>query len=318
MNILLIKKYSFQLYSKDKMTSAAAKLLGISDDDTHIVLLSTTEIQLCKKQDYTVKGSYKNDKTGEQFEWLALFDGHGDNTIINKIRNLDLTPFVISENPPIALQDYITKSRVLSPWNSSGATMCLAKVYKDHIKTFTVGDSQLIIYQDDKVVYKNKLHKWENIQERERLFVIDPLISLTPSNGFKIVSNTTMIDDNQGYIRYGNGRMLAVSQAIGHNNITGICPEIFTLPIKTGSIYRVLMASDGVFDVLIENEEETLEFSKNTSDEIAYFAENRWKQKWFLANPDDNFKPIPGTQFKFGLPSQFDDISVGTIDIVPF
>jgi hypothetical protein len=300
------------------MSSAAAKLFGVSDDDTHLVVISSTEIQLSKKQDYTVKGSYKDVETGEQFEWLALFDGHGDNTIINTIRNTDLTPFIIHENPPLALQSYLSKNRVLSRHYSSGTTMCLARVYKDKIQTFSVGDSHIVIYEEDVPVYRNELHKWENIQEKERLLKMDPKITAMDSSGFTVVSTNTMIASNPVYINYSNGKSLAPSQAIGHNNITGISPEIFEMPIKINIRYRVLLASDGVFDVLAKNEDTKLEFSSKTSDEIARFAEDRWKQEWYLANTDDDFKPIPGTQFRFTLPSEFDDISVGTIDIVPF
>jgi len=299
------------------MASMAAMALGISDEDKHIVGITSTEIQLSKKQDYTVKGTYKNHETGEQFEWLALFDGHGHDVIIDAIRKIDLNQFVAHENPPKALQDYITEKKILQSWVSSGSTMCLAKIYKDKIVCFSVGDSFLFVYEDGKKVYKNALHKWENLAEQQRLNTWDLQVRTEPSKGFTVLTPTTLTGKDCTYIKYGNERLLAASQAIGHNNMTGISPDIFEIEIKTGSFYRVLMASDGVFDVLMENEDENLGFSTKTSEEIAKFAEARWRQSWHLANPVNN-SPILGSEFRFTAPSHFDDISVGVVDIVPF
>jgi serine/threonine protein phosphatase PrpC len=284
----------------------------------HFTNIQSKEKQLSKQQDYTVKGHYKNEETAEEFDWIALFDGHGTNRIIDKIRNTDLNRFIATENPPLALQSFLTNENILSKYESSGSTMCVAKIYKEHIQCFSVGDSYLFVYEDNKKIYSNPLHKWNNESEMNRLKMIHPDLVLSDSKTFEVIGENKMIGFNSKYLNFSNGLQLAPTQIIGHNNVTGILPEIFCIQLNPKCDYRIFMASDGVFDILMKNEDEILEFSKKSCDEIVEIAENRWKQSWYSVVPnennEENTENIYGP-FKFREPQHFDDISVIIADL---
>jgi serine/threonine protein phosphatase PrpC len=289
-----------------------------SNSNSHFVTITNKEKQLSKQQDYTVKGHYKNKETDEEFDWIALFDGHGTNLIIDKIKNIDLEKFIATDNPPLALQTFLTNENILSKYESSGSTMCVAKIYKEYIQCFVVGDSYLFVYQDGNKIYSNPLHKWNNESEINRLKKLDSGLTLTDSITFEVIDENIMTSFNSKYLTFSNGLQIAPTQTIGHNNITGISPEIFYIPLIPNSDYRILMASDGVFDVLMNDEDEILEFSKKSCDEIVELAENRWKQSWYsvVSNEDDDSESnkLYGP-FKFTDPHHFDDISAIIADI---
>jgi len=309
---------NFEIMAAALETDSLYEIEMKSNSNHHFVTITNKEKQLSKQQDYTVKGHYKNDETEEEFDWIALFDGHGTNRIIDKIKNTDLNKFIATDNPPLALQNYLTNENILSRYESSGSTMCVAKIYKDHIRCFSVGDSYLFVYQDGIKIYSNPLHKWHNESEINRLKTIDPGLLLTDSITFEVIAENIMTSLNSKYLNFSNGLQIAPTQTIGHNNITGISPETFYIPLISNSDYRIVIASDGVFDVLMKEEDEILEFSKKSCDEIVELAENRWKQSWYslVSNEDDDSESnkLYGP-FKFTEPHHFDDISAIIADI---
>jgi len=289
-------------------------------EPTHSVSSSAQELQLSKGQDYAISGHFKDENSGEEFDWIALFDGHGGDPVIEKIRSLDLGPIFATNDPPKTLQDLLVNEKVVefTPWGTikmSGATMCLAKIYKDRIVCFAVGDSELYVYEDGVKVFSHEHHNWDNLAERERLKELDPKISASPSRSFEVVSPSLLKSTSPYYIYYTGGNSLALTQAIGHNNITGLCPEVVEIPIRPGKTYRVFMASDGVFDMLMPSEQES--FGVNRScDEVISFAEGRWKQIWDQADSNDLTKGLD-KPLQFTKSEQFDDLSVVIADIVP-
>jgi serine/threonine protein phosphatase PrpC len=129
------------------------------------------------------------------------------------------------------------------------------------------------------------------------------------------VSPTLLKSTSPHYVYYPGRNSLALTQAIGHNNITGLRPEVAEIPISPGKSYRIFMASDGVFDMLMPSEQETFSLYKSC-DEVITFAEERWKQIWDQADSNDLTKGL-GRTFQFNNPEHFDDLSVAIAEIVP-
>ena len=295
------------------------RMSSFSVEPSHSVSSSTKELQLSKGQDYALSGTFKDEESGEEFNWVALFDGHGGDETIAKIRSLDLGPIFATNDPPKTLQDLLVTEKVVG-FNykftkMSGATMCLAKIYKDRIVCFAVGDSELFVYEDGVKVFVHTYHNWDNLEERERLSKLDKEIYSLPSRSFEVVSPSLLNHTAPYYIHYPGGNSLALTQAIGHNNVTGLRPEVAEIPISPGKSYRIFMASDGVFDMLMPSEQETFSLSKSC-DEVISFAEGRWKQIWDQADSNDLTKGL-GRTFQFTKPDHFDDLSVAIAEIVP-
>jgi serine/threonine protein phosphatase PrpC len=294
------------------------RMSSFTSESTHSVSSSTKELQLSKGQDYATSGHFKDE--GEEFDWIALFDGHGGDPTIEKIRSLGLGFIVATSDPPRTLQDLLLNEKTVpldysGVTRMSGSTMCLAKIYKDRIVCFAVGDSELYVYEDGVKVFAHEYHNWDNLAERERLLNKDPCVYSSPNRSFEVVSPTLLQQTTPDYVYYPGGNSLALTQAIGHNDMTGLRPNVVEIPIQPGKTYRVFMASDGVFDVLMQSEKETFGASRSC-DEVISFAEERWRQSWDQVDPNDSTKGL-GNPFKFTLPAHFDDLSVAIADIVP-
>jgi len=291
---------------------------SFTSESTHSVSSSTKELQLSRGQDYATSGHYKDE--GEEFDWIALFDGHGGDPAIEKIRSLDLGPIFATADPPRTLHDLLLTEKVVEVdyrgiTKMSGSTMCLAKIYKDHIQCFAVGDSELYVYEDGVKVFVHEYHNWDNLAERERLLNKNPSIYTFPSSSFELVSPTLLQQTMPDYVHYQGGNSLALTQAIGHNDMTGLRPNVAEIRIQPGKTYRVFMASDGVFDMLMLSEHEPFGVSRSC-DEVISFAEGRWKQIWDQVDPNDSTRGLD-KPFQFTDSQHFDDLSVAIADIVP-
>jgi serine/threonine protein phosphatase PrpC len=130
-------------------------------------------IQMSSKQDHAVSGEGIDILTNEKFTFHAIFDGHGTDSCINFIRNLnieDMSEIMATEDPVETLSNYITDSKTVPiSRNSSGSTMCMVRVYNNRLESFNCGDSQAIIFINGKEEYRTAMHNYANIEERIRV-----------------------------------------------------------------------------------------------------------------------------------------------------
>jgi hypothetical protein len=95
-----------------------------------------------------------------------------------------------------------------------------------------------------------------------------------------------------------------MTQALGHDGITGYAPEKMTLYFTPDVEVTVIIVSDGFSEMILEEEIPT--FHEFTADFLADLAERRWRQEWEIkgSNPKDLEQIVLQ---KFG---GFDDILV--------
>jgi hypothetical protein len=90
-----------------------------------------------------------------------------------------------------------------------------------------------------------------------------------------------------------NSVVLAMTQSIGHYNVTGFAPEFKTVEYNSHMDHiRVIVGTDGFFDMcLVEitgtsaeeesgREKDKQDLLQLTAEELADKAEQRWKQPW--------------------------------------
>jgi serine/threonine protein phosphatase PrpC len=286
---------------------------------THCVDITQGEIQLSKGQDFTASGEGIDDADGEHYRWALLCDGHGADTIINKIReivtNIQEAPdnFMNKASPILALQETLNKVPIRI--GSSGSTCISAKIFKNRCCIESSGDSFVFVLENGSVIWKNKLHKWENEEEQVRLRqMYGARIRADPFQTFKVLSPNTLCPINATYTMFPPyGTPLATTQAVGHNNMTGLAPDTFTFNMDSAKEYTIVAFSDGVGDMLME--EEMSMILEMTVPDILAFAEVRWRQEWcsaYRATP--HIKSVP---YKFTKPSEFDDLSCFKVVIKP-
>lgn len=282
--------------------------------NTNITISESME-QMCKGQDQTYSGRFIDETTGEEGQWAMVTDGHGTNKCIQFLRSIPkelLNKIMGSPNPVENLANHVNKLAFIPKGVSSGATMCLAKIYKDRIVTINCGDSQVAVYKNGELQLLTQEDNYENLKERERLERDIPGIIFEESGNIEIVSDKKMCGIPCHYIIYPNGTKLAPTQVLGHGGITGYDPNICVIPYGPEDSVQVVIGSDGFWDmVLKENPEEMALFALKTSNELVQFAVGRWLQEWdmYQDKSTDIFQTCRYQR------NQCDDVGVVKIDI---
>lgn len=285
-------------------------------------VMNLSILNLDKGQDFGLYGKGINSKE-EEFDWMVGCDGHGSNQVINILRTLDWNVVMSQDDTLQAVINII--NRCGFQYQSSGSTYIEAKIFKDRVETCSVGDSKIMVFIDDKLSYENTEHNLFNTSEKERLQerIDDGSMSIEEVHSIPLVLTPENITtQTKHYYNFNHTYKLAMSQSLGHNNITGVLPERKIIPYNPENKIRVLLMSDGVQDIICSEpeyyEKDLHSLSVLPSTEISSLAEQRWKQKWhyYLKKDDELF-----TSYCFATPSAsrsgFDDVLVVTCDIYP-
>lgn len=284
---------------------------------SHNVLLSEHIQQMDKHQDQTYIGDGVNEETGEKFKYAMITDGHGRHDCIRVLRSItkaDLSTMLGKKNPVFALANYV-KSRMhpTRPYGS-GATLCFTKIFEDRIECVNVGDSQFAVFKDGELLHLSTEHTWENAKDKERLLATDPFLFFEPSKTIKVISKTKMISAYTEYAVWADGNRLACTQALGHGSRTGFAPDTISIPLEKGSTYKVIIGSDGIWDMVIKDDPEDIKrFSTMNGNEIVESISARWLQEWDMA-PSETSTEVEKGRFQR---HECDDISLVVADILP-
>lgn len=239
--------------------------------------------QMHRGQDQTYSGIFVDSETGEKGQYGLVTDGHGNDKCIECLRSIPreiLNDIIGSKYPVQNLGDYINKNIILSIYESSGATMCLVKVYIDRIVVINCGDSQAAVYKNGETVFISEEHNCYNEKEQKRL---ETLVGITyiDSNNIEVVNETKLCGTKSTYAVFPPHLCLACTQAIGHNGRTGFAPETTVIPFESDDTIQVVIGSDGFWDMVIKkNNLEINSFASKSSEELVKFAVNRWLQQW--------------------------------------
>ena len=281
---------------------------------SHEIHISHMEKQLHKGQDYIT--------SGDNFIWG--FDGHANDYIINKIRELNLNYFIDVSEPTLTLSKYLDNNVKIPNNLSSGSTSFLVKKTDDEIIIEWVGDSQIAVFEKKenethyKMIFISEPDKWDKQGEEERLIKMNPDIYASPSKDIKIVSTDTVEMTDTFYVNFPSGLKLATSQALGHNGETGCTPNKKIIPIVGGTTYRVVSGSDGFWQLVLTNNTDDFNIlTTKPCEELLALAVNRWNSnEWKCYNyiNDDNNDNNEPTVCGFG--NCKDDVCVGIMDII--
>jgi hypothetical protein len=311
-----------QALQRAEAVQAAEALLASDIVPTHTVKIETAIKQLSKGQDYVEMIETVDHSTFEPFKAAILCDGHGSHTVPKMITRL-AGQAVSADSPCTELHKIVCDEKLLGQ-EQSGSTAIYAKVYQDRVMIETTGDSTVIVAQwneeeqEWEKVWKNELHKWSNLAERARLQEKSPLLYAEDAFSLQVMSHDTICRVPSTYVCVqGTMRKLAMTQAIGHDDIFGVAPCKTVIPFVQGRKYKIIGGSDGVFDMVrLENKDEMNTLYGLTAAEIADFAEAKWAQEWFPVhenNPEYRGYPVQ----RFVLPHEKDDVSCFVIDIDP-
>ena len=283
----------------------------------HNIEIDMGLVQLCKGQDQTYSGVFIDEETGEEGKWAMVTDGHGTNTCINFLRSIKqekLNEIVGKPSPVETMAKYVNENARIQKMESSGATMCLVKLYKDRVVCINCGDSRVIVYKNNNPMFLSKEHNSFNLNELKRLEACYPGVKIDKTTNIKIISETKMIGIVGEYIDFPSGTRLMASQALGHNGNTGYAPDYETIYYDKNDSLKIIIASDGFWDmVLKDNEEEIAKIAKMPCKDLLDFAVKRWLQEWEMYR---NINAETFIKCSF-TEKQCDDVGIVTVDIVP-
>jgi serine/threonine protein phosphatase PrpC len=293
--------------------------------------------ELCNiKSCCMVRGLDKNQDYGiiEKFETYTCmlgFDGHGKDSYINLIKRTDLKSCMEQSDTLAAILE--KTEPYLRHGVNSGAMYIEAKIYADHVETCAVGDSQIAVFVDDKLIYINTPHNLKNESEKERMNarIQSGDISISPHGVIpEIFGKSDLKARPAEYIIFENGEKLAFTQSLGHLGITGLQPEKSIIYFTPEQKVRVLMGSDGLWEMMNVREvlkrdkpedymEDFITMSSASCCEIMDIAELRWKQPWKYYYDLTRPELYTTTTFRNTDPrvrsSGYDDILVMTCDV---
>ena len=286
--------------------------------ETHAVCIEHAVIPLGKKQDYITSGTCIDEETGESCYWIAAFDGHGTDDVIQTIRNMDMASYVCNSNPIQKIEQRIANVSNLSNhakghktrWICSGSTVSIVKVFSDKIVCMNSGDSQTAVFIEDDLVYINTPHTMDNMAEVERVKHVIPNHYIVQVPRYAISSLTSMKKEETTYIVYSEPeRMCMVTQSLGHLQMLPCEPEVKIVEYKQHQNIVVFVGTDGFFDMtLLDDAKEVMDMKNNSAVDSAKKVEQRWaKQDWRIEGEEE------GGGFD---EKNRDDIGVGKITLM--
>jgi serine/threonine protein phosphatase PrpC len=284
---------------------------------SHSVSISNAVRQMYKGQDQAYDGTFVDKYTGETGKWAMITDGHGNDKCISYLRSIphdQLDRVIGLPNPAETLFEMVNKFARVNWSECSGATLNLVKVYRDRLVCINVGDSQAAVYKNGELVFLTEFHDSSNPVERERLIKENPSVYFSPSKTCVVTTDGKMYRSDTEYVYHTSCITLALTQALGHCGVTGCSPSTTIIPYGPDDTVRVVIASDGFWDMVAENApEEKLRFADMSSDELLKFAVDRWLQPWDMYMDRDK----PEFQTCSYTTNECDDVSVVKIDILP-
>jgi serine/threonine protein phosphatase PrpC len=291
-----------------------ANFVVLHPTPSHSIDIQGKTNQLSKKQDHIIINNTLDNETGEPFQWCAVFDGHGSDQCIHFIRNIPIdvmNSFISSDKPVEKLAEFINKNLVL--FSTSGSTICLVKIYQNRIICINCGDSQAAIYKNGEFVLITEEHTFHNSKEKNRL---GNTVIYSPCYDIQMVDTNTLHSVYSEYIEWKSDcTKLACSQALGHDGVTGCAPDTVVIPITPGDTFKVVLGSDGLWDMVIKNNTaDLLQLYSMDAADIMKQTTERWLQNWIMM---DVLNDDPTIHYAKYTPRQCDDIAVIVADIIP-
>ena len=247
---------------------------------------------LGSNQDYTITGSTN------LFDYLIIMDGHGVGECIKQAKLFNWKT-IVSNTSAKAILNAINRELLLhcKSLAGDGTTISIVKIYQDKLHVLWLGDSQVHILVDD-IYYKTTNHNTENNMECKRETNIIEL-----NKTFKVVSENICKQISSKYFVLSNGDVLAMSRALGHDFATLQRFDEIEIPLNINSTIKILAATDGLYDMLYE-EEPLRRYLNYTAKDYINLAKNRWMQVWNIY--DESSETLTPVSFQHDM----DDIGV--------
>ena len=232
--------------------------------------------------------------SGVKFRWFLVCDTHGrTNYLIERLRIFDFDN-VIKRNPEnlaAILEDFIQNGDS-SLTHNSGSTFSFVRIYEDRVECEWLGDSPILIMNSEEILFKYTPHTVLYENEKSRIDSIEPLFYRTTSNRrYKKSMNINvespeiirMVDSFYHLVPLdltASYDSTSMSRFLGHGKAHPLMKETQkeTWFYQPTDKFCVVIGSDGVFDMLAEDEYNIIYHTP--AEKILDMVQKRWRQRW--------------------------------------
>jgi len=267
-----------------------------------------------KQQDAAYHGETQ-DHTGTTFFYAVIYDGHGGNDCIQRLRQAHQYPGMVQHllgaaNPLQAVYDFVKEC-------NGGSTMNLFRIYEDRIENWNVGDSHAFVF--DMTSGTVPLFVGQSVDDDHERPDMTEWFQGIMHDGL------TMTVTGRKTMQYGPTKMLrvlypnravAVSQALGHRGMTGLSltHAYLSIPRQPTVCYSCVNGSDGVWDVVSPAH---FPIATMAAETLCQLAKQQWSQQWELTHMSGDQYHGQTTPNSYA-PETHDDISATTTLVFPF
>jgi len=273
------------------------------ETETTQTLFETCVEQLDKGQDFVYHGLTNS---GQRF--MVVCDGHGWGEVIKCLREIDWVDLISKTNTPIENVNTIISSLGETP--GDGATITIMHQTPEGIRISWLGDSTCRVYAGGREVWRSDDHNSQNAAEVERMRLTN-----YPSEvawDLSVVNSSTMTMKQSNYYHIGtytrNGvitsEKINMTRALGHNNkcsdliqtqtiyYSDYSSRIFGKDMKFPILWRVVIGSDGLWDMMCEEDNTFIASSYTDAYDLMNLASSRWEQAWVYQCPIRNINVL--------------------------
>ena len=284
---------------------AISNSANITEDDFQIRLNRLRNFKNLPEQEYNILYSGENvvssslwnlDKK-QDFVWEAIqngilysivADGHGKSVVVNWLKSKSDEYFISicdETKPTETLEKHLLEE---AHTFDSGACISIIRTNMNtNVEVFNLGDTMTQIYKNGEKIAQSESHNWNNLSEYERkinegaTFSNELMMARLP----EITNNPhiTMIKGQR--CNHTSSTNLQITRAMGHSGNTGSNYGYLSIDFARDDDIKIITASDGVWDVVHENESLA---TYSTAAELVNFAAHRWCANWNYVHHDNH------------------------------
>jgi serine/threonine protein phosphatase PrpC len=220
--------------------------------------------------------------------WIMVADGHGNNTVTDALRGQNWDEVMNMEDHFQYIEQMV---KDLGDTSGSGATMSTVIMAPDGFHCKWRGDSTIKIFENGTEVFSAMPHNQTHDEEAKRMS--SNVVPDNKSFAINVLSPTELTMDPSNYYVVGTKKNrwgqemsdnMAMTNALGHNGGSGGVAEEAFIPKTAGAEYSVVVATDGLWDMMCEEDTDIL--TTSTATELADIATARWGQEWDYTYPN--------------------------------
>lgn len=241
----------------------------------------------------------------DDFEWIVVADGNGNGHLIHILRNLQWNLIIRNFQPMDLIKNILLEQ---NHNDNDFISISIVKIYKSGFLFFWIGNSQIRLYKNNSNFWRSSNHDGENndesIKMAQKNVAFKSVYKISVINHDKITSKNTRL------FTFNNILQTPLTRSFGSNNIMNSNYQTHFIPFdsKLTNTWRIIVATDGFWDVV--SEDKTIFFSnkKSTAVNLADYAKNNWIKCWKYYDKENNFL------YYSYISNSRDDISVAIWD----